>query len=208
MARYIIVLLLLSTTAALHAVVIRDQSHDAVTSAPPELLNLPSRIMGFAQWGADQEAPESVRRLLETNTILTRTYLSPSGWPVQLTIVYAEKTRRSLHFPEVCFTGQGWETRGKMEVPVGLDFMGQGLTLEKDGNREAVIYWFQTGGTCTSSYVLNSYYWLRDKLLLRDPSTMLVRVSVPIADRGEEFAYGIGADFGSALAPLLMDRAV
>jgi EpsI family protein len=121
-----------------------------------------------------------------------------------LTIVFAENTRRSLHFPEVCFTGQGWETHGKAMMPVGAQFVGQRLTLQKGEARQAVIYWFQTVNNLTGSYFTNSYYWARDKLFGRSPSSMLVRVSTPIGGKGEEAAYRLLNDFASGLAPVLL----
>ncbi|NIA15328.1 MAG: EpsI family protein [Nitrospiraceae bacterium] len=205
MTRYVITFLMLLSTVVLHGVIGHVQANAAQTSSLPELLNIPSQILEFRQAQPDTPVPESIRQNLETNTILMRNYISSYGRPVQLTIVYAEKTRRSLHFPEVCFTGQGWETRSKSPIPVGTLFIGQGLTVQKGDAQEAVLYWFKTGRQFTANYFLNTYYWARDKLLLRNPSTMLIRLSTPVGDQGEERAYRALSDFAAGLSPILIE---
>ena len=170
------------------------------------LSGIPPRILDFQQVGEDRELPESVRRNLETNTILMRDYIAPSGRPVQLTIVFAERTRRSLHFPEVCFTGQGWETHGKSMVPIGLAFVGQGLTIQNGDARQAVIYWFKTGDHSTASYLENTLNWSLDKLTFKNPSSMLIRVSTPIGTDGPDLAYQVLTDFAAGLAPILDEK--
>ena len=207
MTRYLATLLLILSTTVIHRTITHVQAVNAMTSKAPALIDLPDRILAFTKTGEDSPASESVREILETNTILARTYTSPVGEPVQLMIVYAENTRRSLHFPEVCFTGQGWETHGKSSIPIGTLFIGQRLTLQKGDVRQAVVYWFKTGDTSTGSYFVNSYIWARDKLLMKDPSAMLVRLSTPIGIQGEEEAYRVLNEFASGLAPVLLDAA-
>jgi EpsI family protein len=205
MSRYALTLVILLATAVAHGVTGHLQAKAAQGSSTPELLALPSEILGFRQFTPDTPVDESVSNNLETNTILMRNYISPSGVPVQLTLVFAEKTRRSIHFPEVCFTGQGWETQGKSSVPVGVRFVGQGLILANGDARQAVLYWFKTGEHFTGNYLVNSYHWARDKLLMRAPSTMLIRLSTPIGNQSEDEAYRVLTDFASGLAPILLD---
>ena len=151
MARYAITLLLLLSTAVLHGLIGHVQANAAQTSSLPVLLKIPSQILNFRQARPDIPVPEFVRQNLETNTILMRDYVSSHGQLVQMSIVFAEKTRRSLHFPEVCFTGQGWQTHGRSSIPVGILFVGQGLTVQKGDAREAVLYWFKTGNNFTGN---------------------------------------------------------
>ncbi len=71
--------------------------------------------------------------------------------------------------------------------------------------REPYSTWFKTGNELTGSYYKNTVYWSSDKLLLRNPSTMLVRLSTPVGEQGEELAYQILGDFASGLTPVLFD---
>lgn len=203
MKRYIATLMILASTAALHTSISRSQQASANASATPELLNIPAQILEFRQARPDTPVPESLRRELETNTILMRDYVSSTGTPVQLSIVHAGQSRRSLHFPEVCFAGQGWETASKSLIPVGLYFVGQGLIVQKGETREAVLYWFRTGDHSTASYAMNTYYWSRDTLMMRNPNSQLIRVSTRIGEGGEEQAFRVLSDFASGLVPVL-----
>ncbi len=203
MMRYVATLAILASAAALHSSISRHQQASAAASATPELLNIPAQILEFRQARPDTPVPESLRRELETNTILMRDYVSSNGEPVQLSIVHAGKSRRSLHFPEVCFAGQGWETASKTLIPVGVYFVGQGLIVQKGGAREAVLYWFRTGNHATASYAMNTYYWSRDTLMMRSPNSQLIRVSTRIGEGGEERAFRLLSDFASGLVPVL-----
>jgi EpsI family protein len=205
MARYVITIIVLLATAVLHRAIVSVQADAAQASAPPALFNLPSQILDFRQARPDAPVDDSVRQTLETNTILMRDYVSSFGAPVQLAIVYAENTRRSLHFPEVCLTGQGWEVAEQSSIPVGVLFVGKRLVLQKGDQRQAVIYWFKTGNYLTGDFFLNSFHWAWDKLLLRNPSTMLIRLGTPISKQGEEAAFRVLNDFASALAPILLE---
>jgi len=206
MNRYTATLVLLVIATGAHLMIAGAQAQQADQTAPPTAIDVPARIMGFEQVGEDMQAGEYITNLLETNTILMRRYRAPSGWPLQLTIVYSENTRRSIHFPEVCFTGQGWETHGKASVPVGLQFVAQGITVQRGDAQEAVLYWFQTGDDCTGNYFINSLYYARDTLMLQEPATMLVRLSTPIGRLNTEQAYGLLNEFAAALAPILVER--
>lgn len=205
MTRYIVTTSLLVATTVLHLFVRYVQADAALNRAPQELVNLRSEILEFQQIGEDIPASESVRQELETNAILQRNYASAYGGFVQLTIVYAGKTRRSLHFPEVCFTGQGWETRDKFSIPVGLSFVGQGLILQNGDSRQAVLYFFKTGDDLTGNYFANSVSWVRDTFLLRSPSSMLIRISTPVDEQNEDRAIRLLNDFASGLAPILLE---
>ncbi len=205
MTRYTVTVGLLLVTTVLHVLIRHAQADAVLNRAPQELLNLPSEILEFQQVGDDIPASESVREELQTNAILQRNYASAYGGFVQLTVVYAGETRRSLHFPEICFTGQGWETQEKTSVPVGLSFVGQGLILQNGESRQAVLYFFKTGDSLTGSYFANSASWVFETLLFRSPSSMLVRISTPIEAQGEERAFRLLNDFASGLAPVLVE---
>jgi len=203
MKRYVATILILLVTAALQASINQGQESSAEASTAMESLGIPDQILEFRQARTDLPIPESLREELETNTILMREYVSSSGWPVQLTIVHAGKSRRSLHFPEVCFAGQGWETADKTLIPVGLGFIAQGLVVQKGENREAVLYWFKTGNDSTANYAMNTYYWSRETLMMRNPGSQLIRLSTRIDEGNETRAFRVLGDFASGLIPLL-----
>ena len=109
-----------------------------------EVLDVPRSIGGYTQVGPDEDIPENVKAALETSTILIRNYESFNKWPIQLSIVYAGTTRRSLHFPEVCLVGAGMEIRQQYETMVGFEFSAKRLVLVQGKNQFAVLYFFKT----------------------------------------------------------------
>jgi EpsI family protein len=205
MTRYAVTLLAIALATAAHVAIRHAQASVAETNPALTSLQLPARVMEYRQAGEDTPVDESIKQVLETSTILMREYLSPQGVPVNLTIVYAGASRRSLHFPEVCLKGQGWEIAEQYAAPVGLQFFGKRLVLAKGGGNQAVLYWFKTGRHLTGNFFLNTFYWARDTLLLRAPSTMMIRLGTPIGSQGEEGAFRVLDDFATALVPILVE---
>ena len=203
--RRIVVFLLLAATAGAHRMIVNAQAH-AQGAPEASIQSVPGRILGFSQVGEDLAVEPHVLRILETPHVLIRNYSSARGVPVQLTIVYTGATRKSLHFPEVCLTGQGWEIREQYSSPVGVQFIGKRLVLFKGDSEQAVLYWFKTGDTLTGSYLLNSLYWSRDQLLFRAPGSMMVKVNTPVGPAGSDVAFRTLDDFAIGLAPILLEQ--
>ena len=194
---------LLVCLTAVHLLVLHGQA--AASQAPPAvaLQEIPAQIVEYQQVGRNKDVSDRAQEVLENSPILIRTYVAPTGRPVSLTIVYAGTTRRSLHFPEVCLVGEGWEVHRQEMAPVGVMFNGKRLVLGKQEQREAVLYWFKTGDTFTGNYFLNAFYWARNQVSSGAPTSSMVRVSTPIAADGEAGAFAVLEDFAVKLVPVL-----
>jgi EpsI family protein len=199
------VMVLLFLTAVAHrALVAAQASPSAVVGVP--LTEVPARILGYRQFGADIPIDPHVNEILETPDVLMRNYTSRQGVPVQLTIVRSGATRRSLHFPEVCLTGQGWEVREQYSAPVGVLFVAKRLVIFKGDTEVAVLYWFMTSDHVTGSYFMNSVFWAREQLLLRPSKAMMIKLSAPVGSAGPESTFGQLDDFAQGLTPILQER--
>ncbi len=196
--------LLLATTAANESIA-HAQAKSVRDMKTRKALDIPSRIAGYEQFGTDAAIEKHVRDLLETSDILIRNYGSRMGM-VQLTIVYAGTTRRSLHFPEVCLVGAGWEIREQTSTDVGLMFTARRLVLVKGNHREAVLYWFKTGDTLTGNYFLNAWYWVKDQASFGSSTSAMIKVATPVGPAGEEAAFELLEDFSMKFAPILLER--
>jgi EpsI family protein len=206
MKHYVAVLAVLSATAAWHAGINQARHAAAQARLPGETLSIPAVIGSYAQDGPDTEVSEDVRRTLETSSILGRSYRGPSRWPIELVIVYAGSTRRSLHFPEVCVVGQGWEIREQTTMPVGFTFSATRLILVRNKRSEAVLYWYKTGDQLTGNFFANSWHWAYQQLSKGSATSAMIRVSTPIANDDEEAAFQLLEDFAAKLTPILMER--
>lgn len=178
-----------------HSAAEAAQREAAQAAGEGPALDIPDYVGGFERMGLDQEVPENVRRQLETSDILMRPYRSPSGHPVLLSIVHAGATRRSLHFPEVCIVGSGWDVREQTSMPIGFNFVARRLVLVRGDQSEAVVYWFKTGDYMTGDYLRNSLIWARNQLTFGSPTSSLIRISTPIGSRGEAAAFQLLEEF-------------
>ena len=205
--RHLVACLVAIVVAGLvHTAAVSAQHDAAEAAAEGPVLDIPDYIGGFERMGLDQEIPEDVRRVLETSNILIRPYRSPSNYPVVLTIVHAGATRRSLHFPEVCLVGAGWDVREQTSMPVGFTFVARRLVLVKGDQSEAVLYWFKTGEHMTGSYFNNSLIWARNQLTFGSPNSAMIKLSTPIGSRGEAAAFALLEDFAMQFESIARDR--
>jgi EpsI family protein len=163
------------------------------------------RIGGYVKEGEDTEIPQDWMDTLQTKNILMRNYRAPSGRYVQLTVVMAGASRRSLHFPEVCLRGQGWEIREQYTAPVGVSFMAKRLVLVKGKSNEAVMYWFKVGDRFTDNFFVNSMHWALGQITFRPAKSGMIRVSTFIGPGGEESAFADLENFSELLGPELLE---
>ena len=209
MKHYIVALLLMTFTATIHLVITTAQDRAAKADTDDPNLDLPSRIAQYQQYGEDIDPGDEVRRILETSSILMRYYVTPQRLPVLVTIVYAGQKRRSLHFPEVCLVGQGWEVEKAYDAPVGMDFRAKRLVIFQGSKKEAVLYWFKTADTFTGSTFMNALYWGREQLRFGTPTSTMIKLSMPIAApgaEGEAEAFAALDDLALRMAPILLEN--
>lgn len=207
MIRYALALLILAGTAVGHLGIERAQVQAArnKTAESHVLSGLPAEIGPYTQDGPDFEISDYVKRVLQSSEILQRRYRSSEGWPIDVTIVYAGTTRRSLHFPEVCLVGQGFEIRNQGTRPIGFDFVAKSLVLVKGNQQQAVLYWFKTGDYFTGNFFANSWYWAKNQLSFGAPTSAMIKIEAPIGRRTEEQVFQVLEDFALKFTPILSE---
>lgn len=209
MKHYLTAIILLAITAGIHLGITGARDRAAAMEVKNPNLDLPARIGPYRQYGEDIDPGDEVRRILETSSILMRHYITPGGKPVLTTIVYAGQKRRSLHFPEVCLVGQGWEVEKAYTAPVGMEFRAKRLVIFHGDQKQAVLYWFKTGDTFTGSSFLNALYWGQQQLQFGTPTSSMIKLSMPITgagEQGEEEAFSELDDLALRMAPILREN--
>ncbi len=200
-------LAILITATAGHLGILRAQTQGQVDASAKPILDIPATIVDYKQMGSDSEVDERTREILETSTILIRNYQSPvTHRPIQLSIVHAGTTRRSLHFPEVCLVGDGWEIVKQDDVPVGILFTARRLVLMKGNQYEAVLYWFKTGDYVTGNFFANALYWAKNQITFGSPSSAMIKLSTPIVSDGDAAAFAALDDFAMKFTPIMMQK--
>lgn len=206
MKNYIATIAFLVVTAGIYAAINHARQAAASSASANMPISIPAEIGSYRQQGPDVPVAENVQRLLETNSVLMRTYRGPTGRPIELAVVYAGSTRRSLHFPEVCIVGQGWEIREQDMLPIGFSFDATKLVLVRDRTTEAVLYWYKTGERLTGSFFTNSWHWTLQQLTKGTATSSMIRISTPIRNNDEESAFLLLEDFAEKLAPILLEK--
>lgn len=90
---------------------------------------LPDEVLGMG--GQDQEVSEAELAILPDDTeFAKKMYSDGSGNVINCQIVLSGGDRRSIHRPEACLPGQGWNILGNQPIEVDLKG-GRSLTVQK-----------------------------------------------------------------------------
>ena len=129
-------------------------------------LALPERVRNFTS----TNIPESqvVLDYLPKDTSYTaRHYLAPDGAWAVATLVLMGADRTSIHRPDYCLPGQGWQIRDKSEVKLAIDgqpkyelpvmkWIVSNTSPANDGSQQNVsglyVFWFVTKDQATDSF--------------------------------------------------------
>ena len=195
----------LAVLMALHVQIVRAQSSAHMDAAAPAVLDIPREIADYRAH-TDYEVDETTRQILETSAIMIRDYAAPGGKKVLLSIVHAGSTRRSLHFPEVCLVGDGWEIVKQRQVPIGILFTAKQLVLVKGDHTEAVLYWFKTGDNVTGDFFQNAFEWAKNQVTFGEPASSMIKISTQFGPGGEREAFETLEDFATKFAPVMLER--
>ena len=195
----------LGVLAFAHVKIVNAQKSANMDAAAPAMLNIPSEIADY-RMRRDHEIDETTRAILEGSTIMIRDYSAPGGRYVQLSIVHAGSTRRSLHFPEVCLVGVGWEIVKQHQTPIGILFTAKELVLVKGERSEAVLYWFKTGEHVTGDFFANAFEWAKNQIAFGEPTSSMIKIATPITPGGERAAFDTLQDFATKFGPVMMEH--
>jgi len=143
-------------------------------------IGLPERVQRFASTNLEPSRVE-VETLPEDTTFARRLYQAPDGFQVLLNVVMMGSDRTSIHKPEYCLTGQGWQIVRRelatlpIERPHRYDLTVQryttaaewqdetGLTVPRSG---VYVFWFVAENKVTASHWVRMG-WITRELLRR-----------------------------------------
>lgn len=197
---------LLVPVTGLHLFILAKQAEAGMSQPASTMLNIPPKIGGYTQMGEDLEVEDYVKEILQTSTILIRNYQAPNGRILQLSIVYAGSTRRSLHFPEVCLVGNGYDIVEQHPTEVGLSHSAKQLLLVRGPQYQAVLYWFKTEDSFTGNYFINAAHWAKNQLTFQAPTSAMIKLTTIVGPDGNEAAFRALEDFALKLGPIILDN--
>lgn len=201
-----LLIVLLAPVTGLHLFILAKQADAGMKQPASTLIEIPSKIGGYTQVGEDIEVEDYVKEILQTSTILIRNYQAPNGRVLQLSIVYAGSTRRSLHFPEVCLVGNGYDIVEQHPTEVGLAFSAKQLLLVRGAQYQAVLYWFKTEDSFTGNYFLNAAHWAKNQVTFQSPTSAMIKLTTIVGPDGNEGAFHALEDFALKLGPIILNN--
>jgi EpsI family protein len=170
--------------------------------------NIPLEI---GRWqGEDIPLENLIYEILETTSIIQRTYRTLNGQDVLLSIVYYPETKVDFHAPEACLAGQGVEIQ-KLPKSINILYGGREITLnvnqliwKHDTVEKLVFYCYKAGSFLGRSYIKLRFNLAANKFTNAGKSGSLIRVSTRIQDSDIEKASEILNDFLTQLYPYLV----
>lgn len=209
LTRAVILLALALTGAAATARVTRT----APPAQPSLLSTLPWQIDAWAGRAAPRLDDETVT-ILGADDYLTRTYENDDAL-AGLYVGYWQQQRAgvSTHSPLHCLPGSGWQplATGAVTVPAHdangrpRDLEVARYLVERAGDRQLVLYWYQGRGRVIANEYVNRWFHLVDAVQRHRSDGALVRIMAPVppGDRDAARAEDQAARFAAALFPWL-----
>jgi EpsI family protein len=146
-----------------------------------------------------------VARVLRADDYANRVYRRTDGAAVGLWVASYSSQRQgdAIHSPQNCLPGTGWtpldHSRPVLTVS-GRRHPVNRYVVQRRGERQLVVYWYQGRGRIVASEYANKLYLLVDAIRQRRTDGTLVRVTAPV--RGDpRHADAHVAEFIAALQP-------
>lgn len=158
----------------------------------------------IGEWrGTDIPISERDYEILETRNLIMRDYRNPRGDLVYLYIIYSQDNRRTLHPPEVCYTGGGSTILEKSVIPLNNSLRANQFIIENKYSRELVVYWFKSTNLSTYSYLKQQLKSVADRMLRKKTYGAMIRISALIKDNNPDAALTLIKGFTKEIEPLL-----
>lgn len=177
-----------------------------VVRAP--LASVPTTVGEWRGWDLPRLDAE-VERILGADDYLHRRYAAADGSIVDLFVGYYRSQRQgdAIHSPRNCLPGAGWRPVEAGTTILTLDGRRAEVNryiVERGGDRQAVLYWYQGRGRIVANEYANKALLVLDALRRRRSDGALVRVMTPV-QAGEADAVGRAARFAAAAFPWLAE---
>ena len=178
--RFLVIAAILLFSAA---IIFRLESGQKKLQAVEESIDFP---MELGDW-VGEEIPVSTRtmEILETPLVVLRKFTNPEGEVVYFSGVFASRSRKAIHPPEVCLTGGG--VAAQKDV-IDLEISGKNYPTNKlvilPGKtrrpKEVIFYWYRVGDSLFSNFYAqqSQMAWMRiHRKPLKSTDVALLRIS-------------------------------
>lgn len=184
-----------------------QQQGVGTAGAAPAALKLDGRTYR----GHDLEVSPAMLAVLETRDCTHRLYRDPqTGQTVELFLVCSPRNRKATHPPEVCLEAAGENIVSKQLHHLDLNGVGPISMCElvaQQGERHRLhLYVYRAGNRYTTDFFAQQFTILWRSLTARDPSSALIRLTVPVSGVELNRARALALDSATRLMPILEER--
>jgi EpsI family protein len=169
------------------------------TLAQP-LATVPQSLAGWQAVKDEPIPPSTLTRLVATDYI-SRDYAKGEEQLGLFIAYYGEqRSGESMHSPKHCLPGSGWEIwkYGSAQIPAdGGVVLVNKYSIQKDGSRNVVLYWYQSGPRIIASEYYGKLLLMRDAMFDGRTDGAIVRIIVP----DTPIAVEEGVNFAARLIP-------
>jgi EpsI family protein len=196
---FLIVAVILAGFAVLALSTYLPHIYDA--SKEPQMVQFPLKI---GEWqGKDVPISENDYAILATKNLIMREYDAQDKQPVVLYIVYSGDNRKSLHPPEICYTGSGGTILEKSIVPLTVGLKANKFTIEERHLKQLVVYWFRADNLNTPSYIKQQIRTALYRTFGKQASGAMIRMSTVVKHGEDAQALQTIKGFARLIEPLL-----
>ena len=157
-----------------------------IAPSRPEFLNFPMQIGSWQ--GNPLPMEQQYISALRFDDYLLADYVSAGEHSVNLYIAYysSQKKGQSAHSPQSCIPGGGWEIASQqtIELPLGDSvnsaYPANRILIQKDGQKQLVIYWFKQRERILSNEYLVKMFLFWDALLKGRSDGALIRLAAAV----------------------------
>lgn len=204
--RYLIAALLLSITA----IIINGLQYDSLPEDETGISILNRIPIQFGKWkGQDVSLDETVYDILETRTIIHRSFTGDNGENVFLSVVHYQDTKVGFHSPEACLGGIG-EKVDKTNKKIVLYSGNQQIKIhvaqiisKRSTGQTLTYYFYKSGQFIGSNYIKMRLNIAANKITMNDTRGSLIRISTTLIPGNETAAKLMLIDFTEALLPYI-----
>lgn len=175
-------------------------------------VELPVQIGEWREVGQDSSDREDVFSILNTKSLVLKSYQHPEGGEVEVLVVASDTDRQAFHPPEICMIGAGNEVleRWQETVPVRSSKPRQ-LTVNAfvrgtSGRPETlVLYWYMAAGESTGSRTKQQFVLLLNGAKRTPAIGAMIRLTADLTITSRDEALSLAREFIGSLVPLMPD---
>ncbi|MGB7925857.1 MAG: exosortase C-terminal domain/associated protein EpsI [Pyrinomonadaceae bacterium] len=174
-----------------------------------ELKEFPAQLGSWKQAGMDQRFDKEAEAVLRADDYVMRNYALPDGRAASFYVGYygSQRNGATYHSPLNCLPGSGWTMTEPASIKIkptngAPAFEANRYIIEKSGDRQLLIYWYQGRGRAVASEYWGKIYTVFDSMRRRRSDGAMVRVMTPVGS-SEEASLEMVADLAAQIASVL-----